>query len=313
MSDESASEIEKILSDLPTDDSKEVTENIDEKRKQVMIKALQQSAEKLGKSPTVREFNDLETSRSSTVIKQAFGTWNNAKKAAGLETRQRGTLRKIDEEYFAEIDTSEKAYWFGTLIATSSLQSQEGSYDDVLRLGRVEGKEYFITELANAVGSNHQISRYTDNNSGEERVHFQISNPTFIDNLLDAGYPDQNEELESFPDIAEALIPSFLRGFLESSGYFTSGWHINARSESRAYTLQSWFEEFGAKRANVSENADTGITVNVSNAFDIKTVIEVIWPNGIDTEPSFTPYLKKIIEHLQEEYPYPENVEYLED
>lgn len=312
MSDDSPSEIEKILSDLPTDDSKQVTESIDENRKQVMIKALQQAAKELGKSPTIREFRDLETSRSATVIKQAFGTWNRAKKAAGLETRQRGTVRKINEKFFADINTAEKAYWFGTLIATSSLSAQRIGSNYALRLGRVEDKKYFLTELLEAVESDYPISKQSGNKSDKIQYQLQISNPVFIDNLLEAGYPERDEELSSFPEIEKELVPPFLRGYLESSGYFTSGWNIKVNTDQQASSLKEWFKDFGAKRPSVSETTTRGFVVRVSNVFDVKTIFEQLWPNGIETEPSYMPYPKKIIEYLEEEYPYPENVEYLE-
>ncbi len=52
--------------------------------------------------------------------------------------------------------------------------------------------------------------------------------------------------------------------------------------------------------------------VRVSNVFDIKSVFETCWPDGVSTEPSYTPYPRKILDYLNSEYPYPENVDYLD-
>ena len=49
------------------------------------IKALQEVAEQLDHSPTTREYRDLPISPSAEAIKNRFGSWNDAKKAAGLD------------------------------------------------------------------------------------------------------------------------------------------------------------------------------------------------------------------------------------
>lgn len=99
---------------------------------------------------------------------------------------------------------------------------------------------------------------------------------------------------------------------LESSGYFSnSGWGVTTDNPEQAETLRAWFEEFGAKRPTLSDADPT--VVRVANVFDIKAIFETCWPDGVATEPSFEPYPEKIITHLQSEYPYPENVEYLSE
>lgn len=56
-----------------------------ENREEECISELQRVAELLGKSPTCAEFRSAETSLSKSIIRREFGTWNNAKEAAGLE------------------------------------------------------------------------------------------------------------------------------------------------------------------------------------------------------------------------------------
>jgi len=50
------------------------------------IKALREAKNKLGDSPTMKDYQDLEISPSIDTILKHFGTWNEAKKKANLST-----------------------------------------------------------------------------------------------------------------------------------------------------------------------------------------------------------------------------------
>ena len=64
------------------------------------LKALQTVANKLGKSPSWRDYLDSDQSPSGKVIRERFGGWNEAKMAAGLETMEDG-FQWRDGNYFA--------------------------------------------------------------------------------------------------------------------------------------------------------------------------------------------------------------------
>lgn len=314
MSEDRLSEIDSILSEELPDFEKDSDTPIDNKKREDLIELLQHAADKLGKSPTVREFNSLNLEVSSGVFKYTFGTWNEAKEAAGLEKLQRGkqAVRGINETYFKSIDSAEKAYWFGTLDATSSLQRQELGENYALSVGRTENKAYFVTEFVDAIESDHSINWNQGSKSNNRQAHVLITNPTFVEHLLDAGYPGPESDSVEFPPIDNKYRSPFLRGFLESSGYFTTqGWRVVTDNIQRGETLQAWFEQLGAKRATVSQPS-RGTVVNVSNIFDIKAIFESLWPDILETNPSWKPYPRKILQYLESEYPYPENLSYLD-
>src|SRR3954469_3236908 len=57
---------------------------------------LKQSAERLGRSPTMREFAaDPETSVHPQTVIEHFGSWNKAKRAAGLVPRRHATREEL--------------------------------------------------------------------------------------------------------------------------------------------------------------------------------------------------------------------------
>jgi hypothetical protein len=258
----------------------------------------------------------LEFETSAYVIEKAFGTWNDAKRAAGLETYDWGSggysRTEINEEYFQEIDTPEKAYWLGILVAASYIRTRENTSS--LQIVQTD-KPFFIEEFSKAVESEYSINEREVTRGGTIKTDFatNITNQTFIQHLKSAGHPDRNNNSAEIPDIKERFRAPFTRGYLESSGYFrTNGWHIPMDTKVDAERLQGWFESFGAKRPTIGETNGKP-TVRVANPFDIKSVFETCWSEGISTEPSYPPYPRKILDHLNSEYPYPENVEYLED
>lgn len=315
MTDDPSADIDSILaSELPDREFDNDKSEMDPKRVQ-MIQVLQEAAEELGKSPSVGDFDALDTEVSSTTIKQTFGGWDAAKEAAGLEPNSRGrsAYTRINESYFETLDTPAKAYWLGTLIATSSLHKQPNGGNYALRLGRVEDKAYFITEFADAIDSEYAFQWQSSSRSDKEQLQLLISNPTFIELLLDTGYPAPTSEQHEFPAVPDKYRPAFIRGFLESSGYFgSSGWQIRVETFERAEMLHEWFEMFGAKRPSVSQTKDNSVYVRVSNAFDVASIFESLYPDLLDTEPSWTPYPEQIIEYLSEEHPYPENLDYVD-
>lgn len=312
MSEDHLSKIDSMLAEELPSLAEDTGITVGEEKREDLIRLLRSAADELGKSPTVQEFNSLDLEVSATAIRRTFGTWNEAKEAAGLDTWQRGTVRNIDETYFESIDSPETAYWFGAVLATSSLQRQPRGDNYSLTLGRVETKAYFVTDFADAIESDYPIIWHEQNKSDKRQAQLQISNPSFIEHLLGAGYPEPNEKRGRFPEIAEAYRAPFVRGFLESSGYFsTNGWSIPLANRQRAEQLQEWFEGYGAERPTVSEQSNGSIVVRVANVFDIKSIFESLWPDVLETTPSWQPYPRKILEHLEAEYPYPENLPYL--
>jgi hypothetical protein len=314
MGNDRVSEIDSTLAEELPDPEGVSETSIDRRKRDDLIRLLQYAADELGKSPTFQEFNSLDLAVSADIIKYAFGTWNTAKEAAGLETWQRGTVRDIDETYFQSIDSSEKAYWLGALLATSSLQTQPNGQDYILLLGRVEDKAYFVTAFADAIGSDYSIRWHQQHKSDKQQIQLSISNATFIEHLLAAGYPAPGADPGGFPVVDAEFRPPFLRGFLESSGYFSSnGWNVTVPNVQRAETLQEWFKQDGAKRVTVSQQPNGSMVVRVTNPFDITAIFESLWPEVLQTEPSWKPYPRKILQHLGSEHPYPENVPYLQE
>jgi hypothetical protein len=134
-----------------------------------ILAELQASAGRLGRSPTMREFAaDTETSVHPQTVIEHFGSWNAAKRAAGLVPRRfatreelLGLLRELGEELrrpptARDIDEhkgrlpSKSLYWhtFGSL--TNALR--EAGFDVPVGEERLERAVEQGTALARALG-----------------------------------------------------------------------------------------------------------------------------------------------------------------
>jgi hypothetical protein len=130
---------------------------------------LRACAERLGRSPTMREFSsDPETTVHPQTVIEHFGSWNNAKRAAGLVPRRfatreelLGLLRELGEELgrpptARDIDEhkgrmpSKSLYWhtFGSLANAL----REAGFDVAVGVERLERAVGQGAELARRLG-----------------------------------------------------------------------------------------------------------------------------------------------------------------
>src|SRR5919197_2219454 len=106
-----------------------------------ILQELRAAAPRLGRSPTMREFaNDSETRLHPQTVIEHFGTWNAAKRAAGLLPRRFLTreelliqLRALGEELGRVPKTSDLAARRRSLPSTSLYAHTFGSFSNALR------------------------------------------------------------------------------------------------------------------------------------------------------------------------------------
>ena len=144
-----------------------------------ILAELSASAERLGRSPTMREFAaDPETSVHPQTVIEHFGSWNEAKRKAGLVPRRFATRKELLEllkglgEELGRIPTaqdieehrgrmpSKSLYWhtFGSL--TSALR--EAGFDVPVGEERLERALEQGVELAHALGRLPKFADWAD-------------------------------------------------------------------------------------------------------------------------------------------------------
>jgi hypothetical protein len=112
-----------------------------------ILEALRASAERLGRSPTMKEFgSDPEAEMHPQTVIEHFGTWNAAKRAAGLMPRRFATreelveqLRRLGEEVGRTPTAQDIRRRRGTMPSASLYWHTFGSLSTALREAGFDG------------------------------------------------------------------------------------------------------------------------------------------------------------------------------
>lgn len=122
----------------------------------------------------------------------------------------------LDETYFEEINTLEKAYWLGFLYADGFITATGG----VLRLQLSVRDEILIDRLSSAVQGEIGLKKYYGGDGKyTRRVEWAIANPRFVSHLINKGCIYKKTGNISFPDMASSdFEKAFLLGYYDGDG-----------------------------------------------------------------------------------------------
>lgn len=125
----------------------------------------------------------------------------------------------LNEDYFKEIDTEDKAYMLGFIYADGNIQKGKArlritlKYDDIEILERFKLNLNYSGEIkVRELKSNQRDTR------GYMIAELSVMGKTFIKHLNNKGvYPNKTFTIE-YPDIPQHLDKHFIRGFFDGDG-----------------------------------------------------------------------------------------------
>lgn len=124
-----------------------------------------------------------------------------------------------NEDYFSEVNTTEKAYWLGFIYADGFITKKtNGSPVFGLTLGEIEP----LIKLNQCLDSNKPIGQYKkvnsySNNSIEYKLAF--TSPKMVSDLEKWGCVENKTFKLKFPTFLDkSLIPHFIRGYFDGDG-----------------------------------------------------------------------------------------------
>ena len=141
-------------------------------------------------------------------------------------TRHRGmkSLTK-NEDYFKDIDTEEKSYWLGFIMADGCVSIYDGQYTLKISLaakdrGVLERFKKSI-ESENVIWERDEVFKLkTSSSYGKtfRKCCISISSKKMIESLISLGVKPNKTGSELIPNIREDLKKHFLRGFFDGDG-----------------------------------------------------------------------------------------------
>lgn len=188
------------------------------------------------------------------------------------------TKYTVNENYFDTIDTEEKAYWLGFIVADGSI-IEEASNTKRLSVTLAGRDIHHLEALKVALGSNQPIETYTSSIEGYssyEMAKLRINNTTLCDSLIAKGVLPKKSTREHYPEgIPEELRRHYWRGFIDGDGcitiYETKGkqkLQLSAiGSEEMIIAFHSFLSEHIQFRAKpLVEKSNWTITLSMSKA-----------------------------------------------
>lgn len=276
--------------------------------KQRAIAQLQRVAAALDKSPSIREYRSNGYSPSASTITELFGGWDAAKQRADLEPLSGGATQQhtINSNVFKPPFDNHAAYLLGTLYKRGAIHTNDNG-NPTYRIGRCEDTKWFLDQFRTATDCTYPLHI---NDSAPNTLHvLSIGDEQFISALEETGAPDPETD---FPGFDHPQSIAFLRGFLESNGYFsTTGWSIRLENHQRADTIVDWFDGFGVSVSPTPIDDSNHVAINITSPYTIRDIYENVWVTPDISVPQYRAYTDKIESYLRDQHPFADSIDYL--
>lgn len=202
------------------------------------LAALRAAATEFGGLVSRREYKQGSYVPSASVIVDRFGSWNEAKRAAGLPTNRGGREPKpVRTNYFAEIDSVPKAYWLGFLFGDGQMMlrnSKTGKRS--VRLSISERDIDHLHRYRRAIRSEAAVVEDGDLRS------VTVGDQVFAAHLLDKGFTRSKGTDGALPSLDSwRLRRGFVRGLSDADGFVGEHkWTITDANDRRLRALRDW-------------------------------------------------------------------------
>lgn len=246
-----------------------------------ILEAIQEVAERVeGKlsAPDYRDVCDDQHPSVRTADKR-FGSWNQAKQAADLETTTRRTNVPLDEWFFEPPYSDEALYWAGMLLADGSVRSENNELK--LLLQEREHIEKFKRDLS----SGHAIV--------ETQGCYQISFASEImtRDLASLGVVPRKTNQLTLPDIEGDQWRHYLRGWIDGDGHVrpfytteNSAWGWQVELAGNVERMRAVRQHFPVETSLCHEEymSETGRTayLRVNGAERVYRLYQFLYPDG---------------------------------
>lgn len=259
-----------------------------------VLNAIRRVAKDVGENPTLAQYESAESVPCKGTVMERFGSWVKAKEIAGVG----GNLAtvNVNESYFKKLDSREKAYWLGLIVADGSIieNGDYGGLSTVLELH--ESDSDTVEKFKKEVESGHTISKIESSLQGASTHHrISITNKQFSQHLIELGLEKNKSQTNTLPTIPPKYRPSFLRGYSDGDGgisiykhhgSMTGEWTLSNKSEQRLQTMLKWIRHWGVTTGNITDDMNGVSTLTISNEEDLQKIWRTMYAKGENTEPS---------------------------
>lgn len=128
---------------------------------------------------------------------------------------QSSRIRTLDEKFFSNINTEEKAYWLGFIVADGCIYHNKTSYDITFTVGLID-KDH-MRKMQTSLKNDNEITESLGT-KGNIDVHYRFSSKRMFTDLQKLGVVQRKTGKESIPNIPNELVRHFIRGYFDGDG-----------------------------------------------------------------------------------------------
>ena len=148
--------------------------------------------------------------------------------------REQALKYTIDEEYFKNIDSQNKAYILGFFYADGFIQSARKHSSRKIGISIQEKDRKLLEDINKELNSSYPIRKYNVTSGykvGAPYVRLMITSPMLAESLIEKGCLEHKTENLFFPtekQVPHEYLPSFLRGYFDGDGsiYYFGSWTV---------------------------------------------------------------------------------------
>jgi hypothetical protein len=132
-----------------------------------------------------------------------------------------------NEDFFSVIDTDEKAYWLGFIMADGNVSENKKGMNSV-RIGLQISDENHLKKFCNAIGTDKPILTSV-NNSGREYASIEISSDVMFNDLKLYGCVPRKTWGNTWVDLNNPeMQAAFIRGYFDGDGSISNNFEMNS-------------------------------------------------------------------------------------
>lgn len=134
----------------------------------------------------------------------------------------------IDENYFEEIDTEEKAYWLGFIAADGNLHaSVKNKPINRIQINLKKDDKNHLEKFQRAIKSNYILNEKVVNNSSV--VQLKINCTKMCNDLIAKNITPKKSLIVTMPELPQHLVRHYIRGYFDGDGNIKNFYDKNNR------------------------------------------------------------------------------------
>lgn len=126
----------------------------------------------------------------------------------------------INENYFSEINSHEKAYYLGLFYADGHVIWNEKEKQFGIKISLTHDDSYILKQLNESIRYGRELKTYKyKNNKGRPATHLWVYSKKIAENLISLGCVPKKSLILKFPLFLDLkYMPCFLRGYFDGDG-----------------------------------------------------------------------------------------------